>query len=86
MENYKNLLVRAVFRVQMVTHCPCTALLNAELFIEPPPDTQRKRRRGERGIGVAMGCYLSQASPSPPFPSLPPTARLSHRLRLRYQD
>jgi hypothetical protein len=30
----------------------CTALLKAELFIEPPPDTQRKGRRGERGIGV----------------------------------
>ncbi len=46
----------------------CTALRSAEFFIEPPPDTQRKRRRGERGMGVAMGCYLSHASPSPPSP------------------
>ena len=45
----------------------CTALLKAEFFIEPPLDTQRKRRRGERGIGVAVGCDLSHASPSPPL-------------------
>ncbi len=54
----------------------CTALLKAEFFIEPPPDTQRIRRRGERGIGVAMGCYLSHVSPSPPFPFPPPTSRV----------
>ncbi len=66
----------------------CTALLNAEFFIEPPPDTQQKRRRGERGTRVAMGCYLSQASPSPPLPLPPPphTTQLSHCLWQRYQD
>jgi hypothetical protein len=55
----------------------CTALLKAEFFIEPPPDTQRVRRRGERGIGVAMGCYLSHVSPSPPFPSPPHRASVA---------
>ena len=48
----------------------CTALLKAEFFIEPPPDTQRKERQGERGIGVAMSCYLSHANP--PLPPPPP--------------
>ena len=49
----------------------CTALPKAEFFIEPPPDTQRRRRRGERGIGVTRGSYLllTSLSPSP----LPPT-------------
>jgi hypothetical protein len=61
----------------------CTALLEAEFFIEPPPDTQRIRRRGERGTGVAMGCYLSHVSPSAPSPPphrssvAPPAATLS---------
>jgi hypothetical protein len=32
------------------THRYCSALLRAEFFIEPPPDTQRKERQGERGI------------------------------------
>ena len=53
----------------------CTALLKAEFFIEPPPDTQRKERQGERGIGVAMSCYLSHANP--PLPP-PPTPRICH--------
>ncbi len=52
----------------------CTALLKAEFFIEPPPDTQRKERQGERGTGVAKSCYLSHASP--PLPPPPPP---SHR-------
>ncbi len=43
----------------------CTALPRAEFFIEPPPDTQRKRRRGERGIGVTRGSYLLLTSLSP---------------------
>jgi hypothetical protein len=65
--------------------CCCTALLKAEFFIEPLPDTQR-RRRGERGIGIAMGCYLPTPA-LPPLPLPPPhITRLSHRLRLRYQD
>jgi hypothetical protein len=64
----------------------CTALPRAEFFIEPPPDTQRRRRRGERGTGVTKGSYLllTNLSPLPPFP--PHTARLLHCLRLRYQD
>jgi hypothetical protein len=51
-------------------------------FIEPPPDTQRKERQGERGIWVAMSCYLLHATPPPP-PSphrasvAPPAAMLS---------
>ncbi len=58
----------------------------SRIFIEPPPDTQRRRRRGERGIGVARGSYLllARVSPSPLFP--PHTARLLHCLGLRYQD
>ncbi len=46
----------------------CTALPRAEFFIEPPPDTQQKRRQGERGIGVTRGSYLLLTSPPPPFP------------------
>ncbi len=34
----------------------CTA--TCKIFIEPPPDTHRTERQGERGIWVAMGCYL----------------------------
>ncbi len=52
----------------------CKALPKAEFFIEPPPDTQRRRRRGERGIGVARGSYLLLTSLSPP-PSSPPPHR-----------
>ncbi len=53
-----------------------------KFFIEPPPDTQRKERQGERGIWVAMSCYLFQAtpptSPSPHRASVaPPAATLS---------
>ena len=62
----------------------CTALLKAELFIEPPPDTQRIRRRGERGTGVARSSYLFLTSLSSLLS--PHTARLLHRLGLRYQD
>jgi hypothetical protein len=48
----------------------CTALPEAEFFIEPPPDTQRRRRRGERGIGVTRDSYLLLTSLSPlPLPS-----------------
>ena len=72
------------FFKHQTTNFNCMALLKAEFFIEPPPDTQRKRRRGERGIGVAMDCHLSHASPSPPSPSpphrtsvAPPAATLS---------
>ena len=51
----------------------CTALPKVEFFIEPLPDTQRKRRQGEREIGVTRGSYLllTSLSPSP----LPPTHR-----------
>ncbi len=34
----------------------CTAM--CEFFIEPPPDTQGTERQGERGIWVAVCCYL----------------------------
>ncbi len=47
----------------------CTALLEAEFFIEPLPDTQREGRRGKRGTGVARGSYLSLTSLSSPPPS-----------------
>jgi hypothetical protein len=53
---------------------PCTALPKAEFFIEPPPNTQRRRRRGERGIGVARGSYLLLTSLSP-LPLFPPPHR-----------
>ncbi len=52
-------------------HECCTALPEAEFFIEPPPDTQRRRRRGERGIGVTRGSYLLLTSLSP-LPLPPP--------------
>ncbi len=41
-------------------------------FIEPPPDTQRKEKQGERGIWVAISCYLLHATP-PPLLQLPPS-------------
>jgi hypothetical protein len=47
----------------------CTA--ECETFIEPPPDTQRTERQGERGIWVAMGCYLLQATPFSTSPTSP---------------
>ncbi len=37
-----------------------------EFFIEPPPDTQRTERQGERGIWVVVCCYLLWAAPLPP--------------------
>jgi hypothetical protein len=46
----------------------CTAE-SRNFFIEPPPDTQRKERQGERGMWVAMSCYLPHATP--PFPPSP---------------
>ncbi len=49
----------------------CTALLKAEFFIEPPPDTQRRKERVERGMGVAMSSYLILTSLYP-LPLLPP--------------
>jgi hypothetical protein len=64
-------------------HSTCTPLLKAEFFIEPPPDTQRIRRRGERGIGVARSSYLFLTSLSPLSPH---TARLLHCLGPPYQD
>ncbi len=52
----------------------CTALPRAEFFIEPPPDTQRERRRGEREIGVTRGSYLLLTNLSP-LPLFSPTLR-----------
>ncbi len=51
----------------------CMALPRTEFFIEPPPDTQRKRRRGEREIGVTRGSYLLLTGLSPPSPPSSPT-------------
>ncbi len=57
-----------------------------QIFIKPPPDTQRTERQGERGIWVARGCYLLQATPLSTFPPplsphcgsvAPPAAMLS---------
>ncbi len=64
----------------------CTALPKAEVFIEPPLDTQRKRRREEREIGVTRGSYLLLTSLSPLPLSPSHTTRLLHCLGLRYQD
>ncbi len=64
----------------------CSARPRAEFFIEPPPDTKRIERQGERGIWVAMSCYLFHVTPLPPsyLPTsphhasvAPPTATLS---------
>jgi hypothetical protein len=30
-------------------------IAKSEIFIEPPPDAQQRRRRGERGTGVTKG-------------------------------
>ncbi len=63
----------------------CTALPRVEFVIEPPPDTQRERRRGEGGKRVTKGSYLllnNLPLPSPPTH----TARLLHCLGLHYQD
>ncbi len=65
----------------------CTA--TCEIFIEPPPDTQRTERQGERGIWVAMGCYLLHVTPLPPPPPSPlPSLRVcrtacGHVIRIR---
>ncbi len=53
----------------------CTA--TCEIFIEPPPETQRTERQGERGMWVAIGCYLLHVTPLPPPPPSPlPTLRV----------
>ena len=63
----------ALFRSGSVpnTHRGFMVVLHCQMqnfFIEPPPDTQRKERQGKRGLGVAMSCYLSHASPPLPLP------------------
>jgi hypothetical protein len=63
----EKLTFRLVPEVSIILNC--TALPRVEFFIEPPSDTQRRRRRGERGIGVTKGSYLLLTNPSP----LPPT-------------
>ena len=50
----------------------CTALPRVEFVIEPPPDTQRERRRGERGMRVTKGSYLLLNNLPLPSPSPPP--------------
>ncbi len=56
-------------------------------FIEPPPDTQQRKRRGERGTGVTKGSYLLLNDlPLPLPPPHTPTARLLDCLGLRYQN
>ncbi len=47
----------------------------SRIFHRTPAGTQRKGRQGEKGMGVAMGCYLSHANPPPAFPP-PPTLRI----------
>ncbi len=65
----------------------CTELPRVEFFIEPQPDTQRRRRRGERGTGVTKGSCLLLNNLPLPFPPPPThTARLLYCLGLRYQD
>jgi hypothetical protein len=51
----------------------CIAM--CEFFIEPLLDTQRTERQGERGIWVAVCCYLLWATP-PPHPH--PHPHLAH--------
>jgi hypothetical protein len=64
-----------------LTYLFCTATCG--IFIEPQPDTQRNESRGERGIWVAVSCYLLHVSPLqlPPSPHrssvAPPVATLS---------
>ncbi len=76
--SFSTSILRSPFRISLPPVGPlslvlhwCTALLKAEFFIEPPPDTQRDGRRGERGTGVARGSYLSLTS----LPSAPPPPR-----------
>jgi hypothetical protein len=70
-----------------VLHC-CVR----NFFIEPPPDTQRKERRGERGIWVAMSCYLLHVTPPLPPPTSPlPTPRIcrtacGHVIRISWRE
>ncbi len=49
----------------------CTALPRTEFLSNPRPDTQRKRRRGERETGVTKGSYLLLTSLSSPLPPSP---------------
>jgi hypothetical protein len=58
----------------------CTALPRVGFFIEPPPDTQQKRRRGERGTGVTKGSYLLLNNLPLPLPLPPHTHRVPARL------
>jgi hypothetical protein len=39
-----------------------------EFFIEPPPDTQRTERQGERDIWIAVCVISYHPSPTPPPP------------------
>jgi hypothetical protein len=81
----KKYLKGTLFSLKM-QYLNCTALPKSRIFIEPPPDTQRRRRRGERGIGVTRGSYLLLTSLSPLPLSPSHTARLLRCLGLRYQD
>jgi hypothetical protein len=68
--------------IQLLCRC-LYGTAESRIFHRTPAGRTAGERQGERGTEVAMCCYLSHASP--PLPP-PHNARLSHRLRLRYQD
>ncbi len=66
-----------ILEMAPVLHCQMQ-----NFFIEPPPDTQRKERQGERGMWVAVSCHAPCHPSSPPSPphrasGAPPAATLS---------
>ncbi len=64
--------------MQRVLHCQMQ-----NFFIEPPLDTQRKERQGERGMWIAMSCYLPHATH--PLPS-PPHTTCGHVIRISWRE
>jgi hypothetical protein len=63
---------------KMRRNCECVLHYYVRnFFIEPPQEIQRIERQGERGIWVAMSCYLLHANPLLPPSSLPSPHRAS---------